>query len=37
MTTDLTLETNMSCVADVDAQTLIKLVKFLKRGKSPRP
>ena len=24
-------------VADVDAQTLIKLVKFLKRGKSPGP
>ena len=24
-------------VADVDAQTLIKLVKFLKRGKAPRP
>ena len=22
-------------VADVDAQTLIKLVKFLKRGKTP--
>ena len=24
-------------VADVDAQTLIKLVKFLKRGKAPGP
>ena len=24
-------------VADVDAQTLIKLVKFLKRGKAPDP
>ena len=25
------------CVEDVDAQTLIKLVKFLKRGKAPGP
>ena len=24
-------------VADVDAETLIKLVKFLKRGKAPGP
>ena len=24
-------------VADIDAQTLIKLVKFLKRGKAPGP
>ena len=27
----------LELVADVDAQTLIKLVKFLKRGKAPSP
>ena len=38
MTTILTLEMNSyELVADVDAQTLIKLVKFLKRGKAPGP
>ena len=37
MTTVLTLENNYELVADVDAQTLIKLVKFLKRGKAPGP
>ena len=30
-------EHELENVEDVDAQTLIKLVKFLKRGKAPRP
>ena len=38
MTTVLTLEMNMhDLVADIDAQTLIKLVKFLKMCKVPGP
>ena len=37
MTIVLTLENNHELVADVDTQTLIKLVKFLKRGKAPGP
>ena len=31
------VENELELVADVDAQTLIKLVKFLKRGKAPGP
>ena len=31
------VENEHELVADVDAQTLIKLVKFLKRGKAPGP
>ena len=31
------MENEHELVADVDAQTLIKLVKFLKRGKTQAP
>ena len=37
MTTVLTCGNEHELVADVDTQTLIKLVKFLKRGKAPGP
>ena len=37
MTIVMTLENNHELVADFDTQTLIKLVKFLKRGKAPGP
>ena len=37
MTKDLTWGNEHELVEDVDAQTLIKLVKFLKRGKAPGP
>ena len=33
----LDVDNENELVEDVDAQTLIKLVKFLKRGKAPKP
>ena len=37
MSIDLIWVNEHELVADVDAPTLIKLVKFLRRGKAPRP